>query len=651
MKPKRAFTTFLFIWIGFTINPLQGQNFLAADKLALNTPPGKTISIPVLAHFLCAEQPDERHKIRALYAWVTLNIAYLDYNTEQELWATPEHVRSQGAEQVLKNRTAVCQGYANVFCALAKEAGLACEVVTGLIKNQDGEVQRIGHAWASARVAGRWYLFDPTWGVPPPGLDRWVVEDAFFMVDPSRFILDHLPDDPAWQLLENPITESQFRASADDEIQALLSSEPDQLFNAQDTLNQWIALDSVQRMLAAENRILRFNGSNERVVFGLGQNYWGLFFDIRARLDSLSDLAILTDNLELDTLWYSTQFELMVQYHNRARALFDRLESPERLEKANKFYTPADVAAILEKMRGDLHTAVFENQLQQIKEEVLSAGQLATLRYQANKAQQYFSNSEATLDCNKIAGSCFEISHNRSLMAIQLAQRQLRLAQALADDNTTTKNLKTIQFQQDQARINYQQALSDCASMLRRPPKFRFVEERLLAAQQGLLTLRSCELRVARTTLTPEVESLFGGTKFSAEKAEKLAQKMKRVAQSMDQFSDTLTAATAYLGDEFVKICQFNVQLESYALQFNLANLLFRMALNNYDVALTQKTFTEQRENIRAVANRGLRALREANNSLDILEDSGRLPAGNISQKQAQLNKLEKSLRDFLAGF
>ncbi len=630
---------------------LFGQNFLAADKHALNTPTSKTVSVKTLSDYLCAEQPDDANKARAIYAWVTLNIAYVDSTDERDLWATPEHLERQAPTRVLQNRSAVCQGYANLFCALAEATGLPCEVVTGLVKNRDSEVEQIGHAWAAARISGDWHLFDPTWGVPPPGFDRWNVSDIFFMADPQEFVLQHLPDDPVWQLLENPLTERRFRESTNEEIEAYLLEEPEGEFKFRDTLTQWVSMDSTSRIAAAESRILRFNGSNDRVVFGLGQRYWGLFFEIKGLLDSLVYEAVLHDTLQLDTLWFVAQLELMERYHARARLLFERLETPERIEKAKKFYTPEDVAALLEKMIGDMRTGVFQNLLHLMPEGVLTADQIGQLRYQANLARKSYTLVEQTLDCAKLKEQCFDISHNRSLMAIQIAQRQVRFAQYLANEITTDKNLKTVFSHLREARMLFLQAIEDCELMRLRLPKFAFVDKRVSTAKQGLLTLRTCEIRAERKSLSPETEATLTAQNFPERKAETLMRKMSNIAQSIHGLQDSVKNVGWEMSADFEQMTLINLHIENYALKFDLANLYYRLALNEYEIAVTKNSLSAQREQILAEATRALRSLKESTASLDFLEDSGRLSEASISQKHLQINGLSKTLRAFLDRF
>ncbi len=648
---SRAITS---VWLAFgllTPISLLGQNYFAVDKLALNTPPSKTTTIKTLAEYLCADQKDETYKARAIYAWVTLNVAYVDSTDVYALWATPEHLKRQSPDRVLHNRTAVCQGYANLYCALMNEAGLACEVVSGLVKNEAGEVGPIGHAWAAARIDGEWRLFDPTWGVPPPGMTRWEVVDKFFMADPKAFVLQHLPDDPLWQLLESPVSENRFRNASAEEILAFLESNAEEVFHFRDTLAHWYTMDSLRRLLASEGRILRFNGSNDRVIFGLGQSYWRLFFELRSHLNTLTDEAILSDTVSIDTAWFETQIGLLGSYHLRAQQLFERLETPERIEKTAELYSPEEVDALLNKIRGDMWTGVFEYWLHRMPPGVLNERQVAQLNYQSRQLQQCYARSEQTLDCAKIGNRCFDISDNRSLVAIQMAQRQMRFAQNLANENTGKNSLKTITLNLSEARYLFLQAIEDCERMRRRPPKFAFVDERLATAQQGLLTLRTVEIRAERTALSPELEDILNLQKFSIRKAENLADRMARIGRSIEQLEDSLENAETRFGTEFSKIALFNLHVENFALQFNLANLRFRTALNEYETALGKNNLAGQKEHIRSTANRAIQTLKLADRSLDYLEDSGQMPTASINKKQLQINKLSRSLQDFLGGF
>jgi len=635
----RRFCLFTIWW---SATGLQAQNFETTDHRARNTPHSNSASVQSLAQHLCADLPDPKHKARAIYTWITANISYLDDIPDGELWATPEHIERQRPEQVLQNRTAVCQGYASLFCALAEAAGLPCEIVTGIIKNEEGKVELIGHAWVAAQVGTEWHLFDPTWGTTASR-----ASNQYFMANPAQFILFHLPDDPVWQLLENPVTERQFRnPSFEKSIEngALAKNGP---FKYRDTLAQWIALDPANRHKAAEGRVLSFNSSNDRVLFSLGQHYWGLFLGLRGLLDSLTNEAVLYDTVQIDSLWFDAQISLLNQYHSRAKSLFDRLESKERKEKAQKFYTPQDVAAMLDKLKGDMRTGMFQNLLAQMPWSALNETQLGQLRYQKKQAQAEYVKAEKKLDCNKFGGECFEISHNRSLMDIQLAQRLVRFAQELANEPSSPKHQKTISVQLNEAQQLYQQAIQHCEQMQQRPPVYAFVEERILTAKLGMVTLQTCQIRATRTALSPEMEGLLNADKLSVKKAVALTEKMAQVAHSIEDMSSKLKSVPRTWEGETLQIAQFNLQIENFTLHFNLSTLRLRMMQEEYQMAQNKKDLPKQKASLRADVGRARKSLKEAEKALDYLESSRRMAKPSTTQKRLQINKLAKNLNDF----
>ena len=65
------------------------------------------------------------------------------------------------------------------FKALVKEAGMDAYVIDGY-NRRDGALLPDPHEWCAAKVSGKWYMFDPTWGAG-------FVENYQFI--PSRIIV------------------------------------------------------------------------------------------------------------------------------------------------------------------------------------------------------------------------------------------------------------------------------------------------------------------------------------------------------------------------------------------------------------------------------------------------------------------------------
>jgi hypothetical protein len=112
----------------------------------------------------------------------------------------------------------VCSGYANLFAALCKQAGVRAARVTGRARGYGSRAGQLGpesgHAWNAVRLEGKWWLLDATWGAGSVG-DRQFVKrfsEHYFLTPPERLIFTHLPGEARWQLLARPLTAEEFAA-------------------------------------------------------------------------------------------------------------------------------------------------------------------------------------------------------------------------------------------------------------------------------------------------------------------------------------------------------------------------------------------------------------------------------------------------------
>ncbi|MCJ7444801.1 MAG: tetratricopeptide repeat protein [Methanotrichaceae archaeon] len=165
-------------------------------------------SVKKLAPFLIAPATNDREKARAIYRWIAENINY-----DVESYLSDIHVNDSPI-YVLKERKAVCAGYAKLFKALAKEANLTVVYISGDSKGYKytTEGKTSSHGWNAIKINSSWYLLDPTWGAGY--IDENVFHrrfnDYYFLTPPSQFVYKHFPDDPKWQLLNNPLSKDEF---------------------------------------------------------------------------------------------------------------------------------------------------------------------------------------------------------------------------------------------------------------------------------------------------------------------------------------------------------------------------------------------------------------------------------------------------------
>ena len=191
-------------------NPIAAADYAKIDAHALSAPPHLGQSPAKLAAYLVGPAQNELEKVRSLFRWITENIGY-----------DVENLRAQqpGAldpAEVLAARRAVCGGYANLFEHLAQLSGLKAVTINGFSKGYDYQAgQAVGpnnHAWNAVQINGVWHLLDPTWGAGGLWEGRWKkqLDEGYFLTAPTVLIYTHLPEDPYWQLLEQPVKRQVF---------------------------------------------------------------------------------------------------------------------------------------------------------------------------------------------------------------------------------------------------------------------------------------------------------------------------------------------------------------------------------------------------------------------------------------------------------
>lgn len=156
----------------------------------------------------------DHEKARAIYRWITQNIAY-DVKSYRA-----GKVRPSDPEDVLRSGVAVCSGYAGLYQHLATLPGLEVVRIEGFAKGlgyaPSLDVSAPNHAWNAVKLDGRWHLVDATWGagaVVGSGFVR-TFEDFWFLASPEQVIFSHFPNDPTWQLLDEPLSSTQFSSLA-----------------------------------------------------------------------------------------------------------------------------------------------------------------------------------------------------------------------------------------------------------------------------------------------------------------------------------------------------------------------------------------------------------------------------------------------------
>jgi Transglutaminase-like superfamily len=186
----------------------------------------------ILARQLTANCTTELEKVSIIFKWITDNISYRTIpnniyrrngspkrqriKEEEEDTSALKPLNERVAQDVLRERMGVCNGYARLFTTLCDYAGLRSEIITGYAKTNANK-PRFGanHYWNAVMIDSAWRLLDATWASGYIFRNEFVHEyDAhYFLTSPKTFVLDHFPDDPRWTLLDESPLPGEFYSS------------------------------------------------------------------------------------------------------------------------------------------------------------------------------------------------------------------------------------------------------------------------------------------------------------------------------------------------------------------------------------------------------------------------------------------------------
>jgi hypothetical protein len=248
---KALLTTLLPFFMAQSIH----SQTTATDALALKMPGASTSATGEMINYINQNFSTDTARVRAIYVWVASNIRY----DVARFHARDENPAPQTIGDVLKTKSAVCQGYSDLFAELCKGAGLKAMVVGGYTKI--GEmVSSIAHAWVAVELRGSWYLFDPTWGAGYVRNDQFVpaFSNRFYKLAPADMIKDHMPFDPMFQFLNYTLTNKEF-------IEGQTATATKAFFNYNDTLQRYTLLSPAEK-IQSEARRLEANGIRNDLI-------------------------------------------------------------------------------------------------------------------------------------------------------------------------------------------------------------------------------------------------------------------------------------------------------------------------------------------------------------------------------------------------
>lgn len=112
----------------------------------------------------------------------------------------------------LKSRKGVCEHFSITFNAIANYLGYESHLVAGYLIGDDRSSATFSHQWNAVVVNDEWFFYDPTWasGYVEGGKYYKDFDRDWIKIKPHKLIESHIPFDPMWQLLSQPIRHSDI---------------------------------------------------------------------------------------------------------------------------------------------------------------------------------------------------------------------------------------------------------------------------------------------------------------------------------------------------------------------------------------------------------------------------------------------------------
>ncbi|CAM1371128.1 conserved hypothetical protein [Tenacibaculum litopenaei] len=200
-------------------------NFDASNRNADRAHGAKLNNLPHLVHQLTHGLPSEVTKFNAIYRWICHNIASdltlhsTIQSYRQKYQRTPVLLQQKNREfnkivfkKLVSEKKTICTGYAYLLKKMANSIGIPCVIVHGYARSVDAnstQLNRPNHSWNAVKLAGKWYLCDPTWSSGYfVGNDQFIADynPGYFLTDPKKFAQNHDPIHKKWLLLAEPLS-------------------------------------------------------------------------------------------------------------------------------------------------------------------------------------------------------------------------------------------------------------------------------------------------------------------------------------------------------------------------------------------------------------------------------------------------------------
>jgi transglutaminase/protease-like cytokinesis protein 3 len=188
-------------------------------------------NLPLLAYELTSKLDTDVEKFRAIYLWVCQNIK-VDANQGNRVLSKRErlkydsisfkawnnkYLKNNTFKRLIKQKKAVCTGFAYLIKELCFLVNIDCEIVNGFARTATTNTESLelaNHSWNAVNLNNKWYLVDAIWACGYIENGRFIKDynDGYFLADPVLFAKSHYPLKNEW-LLNDELEHSEFYAS------------------------------------------------------------------------------------------------------------------------------------------------------------------------------------------------------------------------------------------------------------------------------------------------------------------------------------------------------------------------------------------------------------------------------------------------------
>lgn len=245
----------LFLQIGF----ISATDYSKVDEQSHYVP--FQFKTPVeIAKYLTHNLRSDEEKVRSIYFWIANTIRFDPIQVPGTDYRFSILGKRNFLKEVLDSHKGVCQHYAVLFDTLCRSVGIKSYFVCGYTRN-NGQLSELSHAWNAVMLDGKYYDIDVTWSAGYIEDDKFRQEfhDDLFLVSPAKFISSHIPFDPVWQFLDNPVT--HYSVQKND----FSHPKTPKRFNYSDSIKSISTRDILTNLISETIRIQKFGITNKLI--------------------------------------------------------------------------------------------------------------------------------------------------------------------------------------------------------------------------------------------------------------------------------------------------------------------------------------------------------------------------------------------------